>query len=98
MAQPLCRASSNALWIISAAPTSMPRVGWLAMSTLGPEDISRATTTFWMLPPDRIFTGTEGDLQRTVKRRVSSSASRASFLPLSSSLLPRAGSSQRVET
>ena len=45
------------LRIISAVPTSMPRVGWLARMKLAPLVNSRATTTFWMLPPESMRTG-----------------------------------------
>ena len=34
------------------APTSTPRVGWLAISTDSGRDSSRASTTFCWLPPD----------------------------------------------
>ena len=39
------------------APTSTPRVGWEATSTLSGRDSSRARTTFCWLPPDRDDTG-----------------------------------------
>lgn len=43
--------------IISAAPTSIPRVGWFARMKFDPDVNSLATTTFWILPPESIRTG-----------------------------------------
>ena len=40
------------LRIISAVPTSTPRVGWFARTKFAPDVNSRATTTFWMFPPE----------------------------------------------
>ena len=64
-AAPARESSTSFLRMNSVAPTSMPRVGWSAMMSTGSEENSRATTTFWMLPPESIFTCCWGDLQRT---------------------------------
>ena len=39
------------------APTSMPRVGWAAISTFGSRVISRPTISFCWLPPDSVNAG-----------------------------------------
>ena len=49
----------------------MPRVGWAATISSGSEESSRATTTFWMLPPDREPTRVLGDWARMLKSRIS---------------------------
>ena len=45
--------STSRRWRNSIAPTSRPRVGCAAISTLGSRSISRAATTFCWLPPER---------------------------------------------
>ena len=65
-ATPARLSSTSFLRMNSVAPTSMPRVGWSAMMRQGSLENSRATTTFWMLPPERLSTRWEPDLQRTV--------------------------------
>jgi hypothetical protein len=49
------------LWMNSIEPTSMPRVGWSAMSRTSSRLNSRATMTFCWLPPDRVEVGTAPD-------------------------------------
>ena len=49
-------------------PTSRPRVGWAAMSAAGSRSISRASTVFCWLPPDRLPAGVCGPPPRTSKR------------------------------
>ena len=51
-ARPSSRSSTRRRWTNSIAPTSRPRVGCAAISTLGSRSISRATTTFCWLPPE----------------------------------------------
>ena len=58
VARPRARASRMSSHTAAWAPTSMPRVGWLAMSTAGPATISRPTISFCWLPPDRAWAGT----------------------------------------
>ncbi len=50
--RPLRRASRMWSQIAAWAPTSTPRVGWLAIRTLGSPLISRPTMSFCWLPPD----------------------------------------------
>ncbi len=57
VAVPLARWSSSRSWMYSVAPMSTPRVGCAATSTSGSRASSRAMTTFWMLPPDRLLIG-----------------------------------------
>ena len=42
------------LWMNSMAPTSTPRVGWPTISTPGSCSISRASTIFCWLPPEKL--------------------------------------------
>ena len=65
-AMPERESSTSFLRINSVAPTSMPRVGWSAMMSLGSLENSRATTTFWILPPESILTCWARDLHSTV--------------------------------
>ena len=53
------------------APTSTPRVGCSAISTGASCDSSRATTTFWRLPPDSVPTGSFSLWMRMPKRAIS---------------------------
>ena len=57
------------------APTSTPRVGWLAISADSGRDSSRASTTFCWLPPDSDATGVSIDWVR-----MSNSSTRLSAL------------------
>ena len=52
------------LWMNSIEPTSTPRVGCDAISTLSGRENSRATTTFCWLPPDSDATGASADSVR----------------------------------
>ena len=52
------------LWMNSMDPTSTPLVGWFATSRLSSLDISRATTTFCWLPPDRDEIGSDTSVRR----------------------------------
>ena len=52
IAAPASRCSTIRLWMYSIEPTSRPRVGWDAMTSLTGRENSRATTTFCWLPPD----------------------------------------------
>ena len=48
-------ARSISAWrMVAAAPASTPQVGWLTTSTPGSRRISRPTTNFCRLPPDRL--------------------------------------------
>ncbi len=49
----------------SIEPTSSPRVGWLAMSTLCSRPSSLARITFCWLPPDSVPTGACAEVVRT---------------------------------
>ena len=49
----------------SIEPTSRPRVGWLATSTLWSRPSSLARMTFCWLPPDSVPTGVSADWVRT---------------------------------
>ena len=51
-ARPAARASRSWSQMAAWAPTSTPRVGWAAMSTIGSAIISRPTISFCWLPPD----------------------------------------------
>ena len=51
-AVPRSRSSTSRRCRNSIAPTSTPRVGWLAISADSGRDSSRASTTFCWLPPD----------------------------------------------
>ena len=57
IAVPVARSSSSVWWMPSIAPTSRPRVGWTATSSVGAASISRARMSRWRLPPDRIRAG-----------------------------------------
>ena len=48
----------------SIDPTSRPRVGWLASSSLTSRPTSRARMTFCWLPPDSVPTGASIDWVR----------------------------------
>src|SRR5690606_26849441 len=54
---PASRVATIRLWMNSIEPTSTPRVGCAATSRRRSRDISRATTTFCWLPPERRPTG-----------------------------------------
>ena len=41
----------------AVALMSTPRVGWAAISMVGRRESSRAMISFWMLPPERFFSG-----------------------------------------
>ncbi len=60
IAAPRCFCSISFWWMYSVAPTSMPRVGWAAMTTSGCCESVRATITFWMLPPESLRTASRG--------------------------------------
>jgi hypothetical protein len=63
------------------APSSRPRVGWLARITLGPADSTRPRISFCMLPPDRSRMRVSGVAPRTSNRSISPAAwSRAAAL------------------
>ena len=52
-----CRASRSSMmrrWMNSMAPMSTPRVGWPTSSTSGSRSISRASTIFCWLPPEKL--------------------------------------------
>ncbi len=49
----------------SIEPTSRPRVGWLATSTLCSRPSSLARMTFCWLPPDSVPTGVSAEVVRT---------------------------------
>ena len=51
-ARPSRRACRMRSQMLDWAPTSTPRVGWAAMSTLGVWLISRPTMSFCWLPPE----------------------------------------------
>ena len=53
MPRPSSRSSTSRRCTNSIAPTSRPRVGCAAISTFGLRSISRASTTFCWLPPER---------------------------------------------
>ena len=56
------------------APTSRPRVGEAATSTLGSDDSSRASSTFWTLPPESSRVGVVGPGVRMSNRSIRSTA------------------------
>ena len=58
-ALPASLASRIRCQMLSMAPISTPRVGCAATSSSGSISISRAKTTFCILPPERVFTGAE---------------------------------------
>ncbi len=64
-ATPLSRWATICLCTNSIEPTSRPRVGWLASSTLLSLLISLATITFCWLPPDRVPAGVCTEVVRT---------------------------------
>ena len=74
-AVPLSRSATSRRCRNSIAPTSTPRVGWVAISTDSGRDSSRASTTFCWLPPDSDDTGVSTDWVR-----MSNSATRCSAL------------------
>ena len=53
------------------APISTPRVGWPTSSTLGSRAISRASTSFCWLPPEKLDERRPGARGRTSKRSIS---------------------------
>ena len=53
-AQPWSRFSMSRWWMYSMDPTSRPRVGWDAISSLIGRLNSRATITFCWLPPESV--------------------------------------------
>ena len=61
-------------WMYSIEPTSRPRVGWLAISSLIGRENSRATMTFCWLPPESVPAGCSTDGVRTSKSSTRSSA------------------------
>ena len=92
-AVPRSRSAMIRLWMNSIEPTSTPRVGCEAISTLSGRENSRATTTFCWLPPESDETGVSAD-----SVRMSNSSIRASaFSSIASSLSarPRENSSLR---
>ena len=64
-ATPWSRCSTMRRCTNSIDPTSRPRVGWLASSTLMSRLTSRATMTFCWFPPDRVRVGVATDEVRT---------------------------------
>ena len=87
VARPWARASRMSSHTAAWAPTSMPRVGWLAMSTAGPATISRPTISFCWLPPDRAWAATSMPGVRTSKPSATSAA--RPFIPARLSHGPR---------
>ena len=75
-AVPWSRSSTIRLCRNSIAPTSTPRVGWLATSTDRGRLSSRARMTFCLLPPDRLEIGSVTDLGADVELLLRSSALR----------------------
>ncbi len=76
-AVPVSRSAMIRLWMNSIDPTSTPRVGWEAMSTLSGRENSRATTTFCWLPPESEATGVSADSVRMSNSWMRCSALRA---------------------
>src|SRR5438105_4060588 len=74
MPTPSRAASSSNPRTVSVAPTSRPLVGEQATSTRGWLESSRASRTFWMLPPDSWRAGVWGEDAAILKRRISSTA------------------------
>ena len=70
MARPSERASRIRSQMAACAPTSTPRVGWAATSTLGPASSSRPTISFCWLPPDRAPASVSGPGARTSYSRM----------------------------
>src|ERR671924_379799 len=68
-ARPSSRSSTSRRWTNSIAPTSRPRVGCAAISTLGSRVTSRATTTFCWFPPDSADARVSGPPPRTSNSR-----------------------------
>src|SRR5690606_26612499 len=64
---PSSRAATMRLWMYSIEPTSRPRVGCEAISSLVSRDSSRATIIFCWLPPDSVPAGVKMDWVRTSK-------------------------------
>ena len=66
----------------SIEPTSSPRVGWEATSSLIGRENSRATITFCWLPPESVPTSTSGDGVRMSNSSTSSVGMIQDRLPL----------------
>ena len=73
-ARPSSRSSTSRRWTNSIAPTSRPRVGCAAISTLGLRSISRARMTFCWLPPESPPARVCGPPPRTSNSRISFAA------------------------
>ena len=92
-AVPTSRSWMIRLWMNSIEPTSTPRVGWAAMNSRSGRDISRATTTFCWLPPDRVLTAASGEEVRMSNWVTRSRADAAIALVSSRNALPYGGRS-----
>jgi len=64
-AAPRAARSMIAWRIAAAAPASTPQVGWLTISRRGSRKISRPTTNFCKLPPERLTASGSGFALRT---------------------------------
>ncbi len=73
-APPRSRQAVISPWMNSMAPMSTPRVGCSAISSGASWLISRATTTFCRLPPDRVPTRVAGLATLMANRSINSRA------------------------
>ena len=96
-AVPLSRSEMIRLWMNSIEPTSTPRVGWEAISTLSGRENSRATTTFCWLPPDSDATGVSADSVRMSNSSIRASAFAAILSSLSAGPARELGGPVEVE-
>ena len=71
MAQPASRIATSWRWMNSIAPMSTPRVGWPTSRMRGAGAISRASTSFCWLPPEKFALCSVGARGRTSKRSIS---------------------------
>src|SRR3984957_16682326 len=74
-ALPASRCAPIRLWMNSIAPMSTPRVGCPTSRILGLRSISRASTIFCWLPPEKLAVLSNGARGRTSKDSIFSSAS-----------------------
>ena len=73
-ATPWSRCWTIRRWTNSMEPTSRPRVGWLAISTLCSRPTSLARMTFCWLPPDSVPAGVAGEPVRTSNSSIRAAA------------------------
>ena len=76
IALPASRMATSRRWMNSMAPTSTPRVGWPTSRTRGSRSISRASTSFCWLPPEKAAVIRRGSAGRTSKAPILPAVSR----------------------